>query len=157
FLKIYAAKTADLRRIATGGTGILPQGEISQDLVHRFAFEASELAAQFLWMCIRALDYCPPVDLNFGDYLRALITADHDLVPSDPWGYRIAIAESFRKRAIFPHNMPTFGEETLRWLRPENILADELFQKAGKQLDRLVGFIHIDPGPGQRAIPRPSD
>src|SRR5262249_6951720 len=89
--------------------------------------------------------------------LRALITADHDLVPSDPWGYRIAIAESFRKRAIFPHNMPTFGEETLRWLRPENILADELFQKAGKQLDRLVGFIHIDPGPGQRAIPRPSD
>ena len=34
-------------------------------------------------MCIRALDYCPPVDMTFGDYLRALITADRDLVPAD--------------------------------------------------------------------------
>ena len=59
FLKIYQAKTADLRRIATGGTGILPQGEIEPDLVHRFAAEASQLASQFLLMCIRALDYCP--------------------------------------------------------------------------------------------------
>ena len=32
-------------------------------------------------ICIRALDYCPPVDLMFGEYIRALITADHDLVP----------------------------------------------------------------------------
>jgi hypothetical protein len=31
FLKIYQAKTADLRRIASGGTGILPQGEIAPD------------------------------------------------------------------------------------------------------------------------------
>lgn len=156
FLKIYHAKTADLRRIATGGTGILPQGEIAPDLVHRFAGEASELASQFLLICIRALDYCPPVDLDFGDYLRALITADHDLVPGDPWGYRVAIAESFRKRAIFPANLGTFGEETLLWLRPESDHVGKLFRAAGQQLDRLANqFIHLDPGPGQRAVPRP--
>jgi subtilisin family serine protease len=155
FLKIYRAKTADLARIATGGTGILPQGEISPDLVHRFASEASQLASHFLLMCIRALDYCPPVDLDFGDYLRALITADHDLVPSDPWGYRVAIAESFRKRAIFPVNLATFGEETLLWLRPQYDYVSQLFQRAGQKLERLADFIHLDPGPGQEAVPRP--
>ena len=42
-------------------------------------------------MCIRALDYCPPVDITFGEYLRALITADADLVPDDDRGYRVAM------------------------------------------------------------------
>ena len=156
FLSIYAAKTADLRRIASGGTGILQKGEISPDLVHRFASEASTLALQFLLMCIRALDYCPPVDLTFGDYLRALITADHDLVPSDPWGYRVAIAESFRRRAILPENIPTFGEETLLWRRPEDGEADKLFQDSRQELERLDELIHLDSGPGQRAVPRPA-
>jgi hypothetical protein len=156
FLKIYDAKTADLRRIATGGTGVLPHGEISPDLIGRLAEQASILASQFLLICIRALDYCPPVDLTFGDYLRAVITADHDLVPSDPWGYRIAIAESFRQRAIFPSNLITFGEETLLWLRPEGKQASKLFQAAGQQLERLATqLLHIDPGPAQHAIPRP--
>ncbi len=27
-------------------------------------------------MCIRAIDYCAPVGITFGDYLRAVITAD---------------------------------------------------------------------------------
>jgi hypothetical protein len=156
FLKIYQAKTADLRRIASGGTGILPQGEIAPDLVHRFAGEASQLASQFLSMCIRALDYCPPADLSFADYLRALITADKDLVPDDPWGYRVAIAESFLKRGIFPVGIGTFGEETLLWLRPESNHVSKLFQAAGQELKRLENqFIHLDPGPGQRAIPNP--
>jgi hypothetical protein len=38
---------------------------------------------------------CPPVDLRFGDFLRAMITADHDLVPDDPFGYREAIVMRF--------------------------------------------------------------
>lgn len=155
FLNIYAAKTADLRRIATGGTGILREGEISPDLIHRFASEASTLASQFLLICIRALDYCPPVDLTFGDYLRALITADHDLVPNDPWAYRVAIAESFRKLAILPENLPTFGEETLLWRGPESDSVEKLFQHVRKELERLDGLIHLDGGPGQRAVPYP--
>ena len=65
---------ADLRRIATGGTGILPPGDIHPDLVDRLADEAAKSASHVLRMCIRALDYCPPVDLTFGEYLRALIT-----------------------------------------------------------------------------------
>ena len=80
FLKIYEAQVEDLRRIATGGTGELPVGAIHPDLVNRMAREAAECAQHVLHMCIRALDYCPPVDLTFGDYLRAIITADRELV-----------------------------------------------------------------------------
>ena len=59
-------------------------------------------ARHVLTMCIRALDYCPPVDLTFGEYLRALITADYDLVPGRRRGYRVALIEAFRQRGIYP-------------------------------------------------------
>ena len=38
--------------------------------------QASKSARHLLTMCVRALDYVPPVDLTFGEYLRALITAE---------------------------------------------------------------------------------
>ena len=37
FLAIYRTRSADLIRLATGGTGVLPAGAISQDLVNRLA------------------------------------------------------------------------------------------------------------------------
>lgn len=115
FLAIYRCRVADLQRIATGGTGILPQGELHPDLVNRFAQEAAKTARQILNMCIRALDYCPPVDITFGDYLRALITADFDLVPDDDLGYRVALIEAFRRRGILPEDVRTISEDSLLW------------------------------------------
>ncbi|HYK22867.1 MAG TPA: S8 family serine peptidase, partial [Pyrinomonadaceae bacterium] len=76
FAAIYETRTADLLRIYTGGTGILPEGAIHPDLVRRLAAEASKSAGHVLNMCIRALDYLPPVDVTFGEYLRGIITAD---------------------------------------------------------------------------------
>jgi hypothetical protein len=119
FLSIYRSRIADLLRIATTGTGVLPQGEIHPDLVNRLAEEASKSAQHLLNMCIRALDYCPPVDLNFGDYLRALITADSDLVPDDDRGYRLAVIEAFRQRGIFPRDVRTLAVDSLHWQKPE--------------------------------------
>jgi hypothetical protein len=115
FLRIYAARVEDLRRIATGGTGILPQGDIHPDLANRFAEEAIKVSQRILTICIRALDYLPPVDITFGDYLRALISADAEIVPDDPKRYRVAFIEAFRKRGIFPHDVRAMGEDTLRW------------------------------------------
>jgi len=66
-------------------------------------------------MCIRALDYLPPVDVTFGEYLRALITADVDVVPDDPIGYRTAFMEAFRNRGILPRNVRTISQESLTW------------------------------------------
>ena len=94
FLMIYRRRTEDLLRIATGGSGVLSPGAIHPDLVERFAREANRSAAHVLEICIRALDYCPPVDITFADYLRALITADADLVGVDKYGYRVAFLRS---------------------------------------------------------------
>jgi hypothetical protein len=119
WLQVYEDRTADLVRLATGGTGLLPQGAISQDLAARLAEEAAKLAGHFLNICIRALDYCPPVDLTFGEYLRAVITADRDLVRDDPRGYRVALVEGFRMRGILPAGVQTWSPEAMVWETPE--------------------------------------
>lgn len=115
FLKIFDRKTADLVRLATSGTGILPKGALHPDLVNRLTDEACRTARQVLRMCIRALDYCPAVDITFGEYLRALITADMDIAPADPLSYRVAFMEAFRIRNILPRGVRTVSEETLAW------------------------------------------
>lgn len=119
FLDIYKARSADLIRLATGGTGVLPAGAISQDLVSRLADEAAKSAHHVLRICIRALDYCAPVDITFGDYLRALITADRDLVPDDKRSYRAAFINAFRRRGIYPRDVRNLSAESLCWEAPE--------------------------------------
>lgn len=119
FLAIYANRTADLLRLATGGTGVLSSGALHPDLVNRLCKEVSLTANHVVTMCVRALDYCPPVDLTFGEYLRALITADRDLVTDDELHYRVAFVEAFRRRGIFPRNLRTLSEESLVWRGPE--------------------------------------
>jgi hypothetical protein len=118
FLSIYKSRIVDLLRIASNGTGILPQGELHPDLVNRMAQEAAKSARHVLQMCIRALDYLPPVDVTIGDYLRAVVTADTDMVPDDGRGYRIAMIEAFRQRGIFPHDVRSLSVDSLRWQEP---------------------------------------
>ncbi len=115
FLAIYETRVADLLRLATGGSGVLPPGAIPPDLVNRLAEAAAKAAQHVLTMCVRALDYCPPVDLTFGEYLRAIITADCALVPDDDLAYRVAFIEAFRRRGIYPRDLRTLSVESLRW------------------------------------------
>jgi hypothetical protein len=118
-LCVFERKTAQYLRLASGGTGKLPEGELPYDLQNIFAAEASKLASHFLAICIRAIDYCPPVDLDLGEYLRALITADYDLVPDDRWAYREALIDAFRTRGIYPPNVNALSEQSLRWQSSE--------------------------------------
>lgn len=118
FLSIYSNRAEDLLRIASGGTGVLSPGALHPDLVNRLATEAAKSASHVLNMCIRALDYCPPFEITFGDYLRALITADADLMPEDERGYRVAFIEAFRRRGIFPRDVRSLSIESLRWPGP---------------------------------------
>lgn len=115
FLTIYRSRIADLRRIASGGSGILPVGDLHPDLVARFADEAARSSSHVLTMCIRALDYVPPVDITFGDFLRALITADRDVYPSDKRGYRVAFVDAFRSHGIYPKGLRSLSEQNLVW------------------------------------------
>jgi hypothetical protein len=140
FLSIYKCRIADLLRIASNGTGILMPGELHPDLVNRLAREAAKTAQQVLNMCIRGLDYCPPVDINFGDYLRAIITADTDLVPDDDLGYRIAFIEAFRSRGIYPRDIRTLSESSLSW----NDIREDEQQGIFKVITaRLRFFVHL--------------
>lgn len=139
FLSIYERRVADLLRLATGGSGLLRPGSIHPDLVNRLAAEAAKAARHVLTMCVRALDYCPPVDITFGEYLRALITADADLVPNDDLHYRVAFIEAFRRRGLYPRDLRTLSVESLRWRGPEQ---DELRPSRSLEdsLDHLRDF-----------------
>ena len=118
FLAIYQARSADLLRIATGRSQAQPSGELHPELVERLAAEAAKAAGHVLTMCVRALDYCPPVDISFGDYLRALVTADYDLVPTDEWDYRVAFISAFRQYGIVPSDVRSLSVESLCWRPP---------------------------------------
>lgn len=117
FVTVYESRTADLFRLARG------RGELGRDmpgeLIKRCASEAAKAADQVLRMCVRALDYIPPVDLHFGEYLRALITADTDLVPNDPMRYRVAFVEAFKKRGIMVPGCISMAPDSLLWDAPD--------------------------------------
>lgn len=115
FLAIVEQRTVGLIRLATGGSGILPAGELHPELVDRLTDETIKAAQHVLRMCIRAIDYCPPVDLTFGEYLRAIITADLEEVPDDRFEYRIAFVEAFRRFELLPRNLRTVSVESLTW------------------------------------------
>ena len=144
FLAIYNARISDLMRLATAGTGILPAGAIHPDLIDRLADEATNTAKHFLTICIRSLDYCPPIDINFGDYLRAMITADFDMVPDDKLGYRIALIESFRQWGIVPEGVRTLSEEHLRWPAPNTAELTAFAEVAEKLRPLITESLYFD-------------
>lgn len=125
FETIYHRRTRRLIKLATGGSGVLPEGDLSRVLEDSLVKEARKLASQFLRICIRAIDYCPPVDVQFGDYLRALITADHDLLPDDDLAYRETIIRAFGESHIFGIGAESMTEDALLWRGPRRSMPVE--------------------------------
>lgn len=117
-LSLFERRAADLIALATDGSGVLRAGAIRPELADRLAREATRIARDMLRMCIRAIDYCPPVDITFGSFLRALITADSEVVASERLSYRTAFLEQFRAADLLPTNLKTASVETLRWSSP---------------------------------------
>ncbi len=65
--------------------------------------EGTEAADTLLTMVIRGLDYTPPTDIKFGDFLSAVLTSDLETVPDDSrFGYRQTIRECFAEYGITP-------------------------------------------------------
>ena len=114
YFTIYLARTRPLFQLYRPSAN---GDDVPQPLAELLAAEASHSAEQFFGICARALDYCPPVDITFGDFLRALITADIDLHPDDPDGVRDALMQSFRLRGIVPEDALYFSEGSLCWPR----------------------------------------
>jgi hypothetical protein len=124
FITNYQRRTADLVRLATGGSGVLGAGSLHPDLVSRVSREAIRAADQVLTVCLRAFDYLPPVDVTFSDFLRALVTADRALYPTDAGGLRTGFIDAFRRRGIYPQGVMSLGESALVWPSPNE---DEAF------------------------------
>jgi hypothetical protein len=90
FLRIWLARLDKV--------GTLQRGKKDRSLVVE---EAARVANHLLTMAIRAIDYCPPVDLTFPDYLSALLTIDREVVPDDSkYGYREALLKNFHAYGI---------------------------------------------------------
>lgn len=115
YMDKFQAAIADLSRIATSGTGILPEGRLLPDLVGRVATEAVLTADRFLAMVVRAFDYLPPVDVTFSDVIRAIVTADCALYPEDAAGLRGGLIESLRRRGIIPKKVGSLTDNALKW------------------------------------------
>jgi hypothetical protein len=118
FVIMFRRKTERFLRLA----GPQPPGFWSEDLVQLLAAKAAELARNFLDIGIRAIDYCPPLDVQLGEYLRAVITADASLVADDPWGYRETLIACFARRGIIPEGVSHLSEEALLWRPPSRPL-----------------------------------
>lgn len=82
FVRLWAERLADL----VGGGSIDRQ---------RAAEEGAALAGHLLQMVVRAIDYCPPVEFEFDDFLGALMVSDQEIAPDDERGYRAAIRSVF--------------------------------------------------------------
>jgi hypothetical protein len=117
YFSVYLKRTADLFRIYRAGGGDSNPEELPGPLARLLAEQASSTADEFFQLCARALDYCPPLDITFGDFLRALITANLDLKGAEGSGVRNALMQAFRVRGIYPESASFFTEDALCWPR----------------------------------------
>lgn len=84
----------------TSTLGEILKGQVD---LERVVEEGANVADRLLTIAIRALDYAPPVDLQFGDYLSALLTADRELFLDDEkYGFRELARACFAARGIEP-------------------------------------------------------
>ncbi len=125
FVVVFRRRTRRFFQLASSGTGEMAPGDLPSTLVDVLVQEARRLAGQFLTICIRAIDYCPPVDVRFGDFLQAMITADRDVVPDDDLAYREAIINAFGERRIYGEGTAAMTEDALAWSGPQLAIAPE--------------------------------
>jgi hypothetical protein len=61
----------------------------------RAAEEGARAARHLLEMSIRSIDYLPPLEFEFVDFLDSILTSDGEVTPDDRMGYRTALEAAF--------------------------------------------------------------
>lgn len=142
YISIVEGRTRGILRSYTDEPDGAERGALPQEIVEALEDEAAGAAHRLLGICLRALDYCPPVDVNAGDFLRALITADNQAMPQDTIGYRAAIVDAFRAHGIHPLGFRSLSVEMLPWDPPADVVGRLLQTRIGSSLrlwvDRLA-------------------
>lgn len=107
----------------------------------KVAEEGADIAGTLLNSAIRALDYIPPVDVSFRDYLSALLTADTEVRPStdDRYNLREAVRDSFKAFGIDPSSQEPGGI----WERPDAPYLYERthFEPMQRDADEVFHFV----------------
>jgi hypothetical protein len=87
----------------------------------RVVEDGAAAADRLLTMTIRALDYTPPVHIEFGDYLSALLTADFEMQADDTkYHFRDHLRRSFKAFGIAPVSRGTVAEPGI-WSSCSNV------------------------------------
>jgi hypothetical protein len=110
----------------------------------RVVEEGSAAADYLLTMAIRALDYTPPVQIRYGDFLSAMITADIEIRPDDArYRFRAHLLDSFRRFGIEPASVGTTTEPG-RWssMRGQKLIYGRThFESLMRDPDEVFWFI----------------
>lgn len=131
FLEMWSNR---LEKIGEKKKGLLDRSKVVE--------EGADVAATLLTSAIRALDYCPPVHLSFGDYVSALVTADNEIRPAgdDRFDLREIVLRSFKAYGIQPASHP---ESDGMWEVPDKTLTYERthFEPMQRDADEVFHFI----------------
>lgn len=101
----------------------------------RVAEEGADIAERLLTMSIRALDYMPPTDITFGDYLSALLTSDLEIRPDDSrYSLRQHLLNGFAAFGFKPSS--SYAGEIGRWEPPLEPLDYSFVHRDALQRDR---------------------
>jgi len=132
FIKVWSKRLESLGQVAPGR---LDRGRVVE--------EGSMVADYLLTMVIRALDYAPPVNLEFCDFLSAILTSDREINPSDSrYHFRDILRETFVSYGIEPASEGT-EEEPGIWAPPEKGMNYDLVHFESMQRDRDEVFRFI--------------
>jgi len=110
--------------------------------IARVAEEGADLADALATMWIRALDYMPPVHLQFPDALSAALTADLEVRPDDSrFSLRKHIVDAFRSYGIRPAS--SSGDSVGAWERgPGELRYDRVrFESMRNDKDEVFRFL----------------
>lgn len=113
FQRVADDRIKNVVSLASNGTGILEPGSLPQPLLTEMSRQVRKTAQMFQMMLIRALDYCPPVGIEFFDVLQGVLAADRELVPNDDSRVRQTWIDSFRESGIFAPSSEYYSEESL--------------------------------------------
>ncbi|HEX7332147.1 MAG TPA: hypothetical protein VF290_11655 [Pyrinomonadaceae bacterium] len=132
FLCVWVKRLEALGEIAPGA---LDRGRVVE--------EGATIADYLLTMVIRALDYAPPVNLEFCDFLSAVLTSDREINPNDSkYKFRKTLLESFLSYGIKPRSPGTPSDPGI-WLPPEGNISNERIRFDSLQRDRDEVFRFI--------------
>lgn len=109
----------------------------------RVVEEGATIADYLLTMIIRALDYAPPVNLEFCDFLSAILTSDREINPNDSkYKFRETLLKSFVSYGIKPKSAGTKNDPGI-WLPPEGNVSNERirFDSLQRDPDEVFRFI----------------